>query len=436
MTSAGPANGLRIGLVGTFDVSNFGDCLFTDVHAHLLRQRFPDAEISLHSPYAGAAAIMESGPVLPLPATAATARMDHDVLILAGGETLSVGHGSGVHIFPAGEFSAFLRLWLAPLLASQAPDTRFIAHCVGMPRQRQTLDPLIARLLASADRVRLRDAVSNRRLGGQFGTAVDPCFLMAELDSPAGWEARARALLPAGLSPGGYLVAQVSQSYLPYGIDGFVAALARIMRDTGWPALLLPICLHIRDDVLLALVRDRLAALHPDLAPRVHLEERVLKVRDTAALLSACAAYVGSSLHGAVAGVAFARPMAILSKHLEGKHAQTLLSAGVDGLVTDRVEALPELLALARGRDLEAAREEAMARARADHALMCDAIAAPRGPRPPIDQQALATIIKADRASITSSRERAKRLIFTTLRRVPPLWRWLEGQRLRLRMTP
>ena len=63
-----------------------------------------------------------------------TDAFDEDALILIGGETVGVGHSAGTFNFPRTTLSAYLRLWMMPVLAQLDPATRprfFGAHCVG-----------------------------------------------------------------------------------------------------------------------------------------------------------------------------------------------------------------------------------------------------------------------------------------------------------------
>jgi polysaccharide pyruvyl transferase WcaK-like protein len=424
---------ISIGLVGTYDVSNFGDCIFPNVYQNELAKRFPAARLTLYSPHAIAADILTFDRVRALPATPDACRFDEDCLILTGGETLSAGHSTGTYIFPLTTMSAFLRLWLGPTIAAAQGSTRFFAHSVGLAPGMEHAQPAIAEALRSADYVRLRDDVSNDRLGGQFGVAVDPVFNMRDLQTPDQWRARAVAVLPGTLANEPFTVFQISQSYLSGNLDPWCAMVSEVMTATGNAAVLLPICNMLNDRELLAVAQRRFAALYPALAPRMTLIEQRLKTLDTAAVFAASAGYIGTSLHGAVASVSFANPLAILSKDLRGKHAQTLAKAGVEGVVTDHIGALTKTFMASQQQDRAALRDVAIARAAADFDALCQQILAPRQPRPALAPAALEALLALDRAKVAGTKAQLKRSIFQQMRRIPALWagyeRWKFNRR-------
>ena len=427
---------LRIGLVGTYDVSNFGDCIFPDIYVHQFRKRFPNVAFTLYSPNAVAADILNFDAVRALPARLQEAQFSEDCLVQTGGETVWVGHSSGTYIYPLSTMSAYLRLWLGPVYAASRSSVKSIIHCVGMPSGNVDVLPVMTRLLQSADNVRLRDTVSQSRLQGAFGVATDPAFVMHELQSPAQWRERAARVLPQQVVDKSYLVVQISQSYLKGNLRVWCDAIAEIMRGADCEVVLLPICLMLNDEELLSLCRDQFAILYPDLVSRMHLIRGALKVLDTAALLACCAGYVGSSLHGAVAAVSFAKPMAVLSKSLDGKHAQTLLTAGVQaGGVTDRIEDLPQCFCTTTTWDLAENSAEAIRRAERDFDDMARVVLADKKPARSIADADLQEIFAYDRAPMGSVVSRMKRTCFTVMRRMPELWRWYERRKFQSRFS-
>ncbi|NJS14113.1 MAG: polysaccharide pyruvyl transferase family protein [Sphingopyxis sp.] len=284
---------ISFGLVGTYDVSNFGDCIFPDIYRQELTLRFPNARLSLYSPNPVAADILSFDTVQALPATIETARFPDDILILTGGETLSVGHSSGVYIYPQNTLSALLRLWLGPTQAAASSSTKFIVHSVGVAPGQSDAEPVMARLLSSADYVRLRDQVSYKRLGQRFGTAVDPCFKIRDLQTPEQWDARAARVLPAAIVGRPFLVAQISASYVKEDLSQWCDTMAAMMAATELPVALLPICHQLSDAELLTIVLTQFQARLPQLADRVTLIPGRLTVLDTAAVFAVSSGFLG-----------------------------------------------------------------------------------------------------------------------------------------------
>lgn len=416
---------MKIGLVGTFDVENFGDCMFPELYATLLRSRFADAEIALYSPLPHAAEILSFDRVHALPdheRRASLATLDADTLILIGGETVGHGHSAGTFNFPRATLSAYLRLWLAPILAARHADLRpqfFAAHCVGARKMPAEINRAVAACMAAADRVRFRDTFSAEWIVDQdtsFGVDIDPMFLIDRVCTRDDWHARAAAHLPDGIAPEGYLAAQVSLGYGGNDLNAWVAAVQKIAAAQDLPVVLVPICHFMEDERLLAQLEAMLQAR----GVTAHLVRGQLNVKDTAALVGMAAGYVGSSLHGAVTSVAFGRPMAVLGHSPDGKHAGTLRAVGVTGVVATTSADLPGCFAHSTTLDQAADRSHAQALAQASIDGLMDAIAASASEAQTQGlEAAAATLITAERSSPPVAE--AKRLVLRTVRATPGL---------------
>lgn len=371
---------MQIGLVGTYDVDNFGDCLFPELYAHLLGTALPDARFTLYSPRPRAARILSFDTVRALPDRLDTAQaLTDDALILTGGETLGFGHSSGTYNFPRAFLSAYSRLWLAPLQAALTSGgaTKFIVHCVGARKMGDSLNQLAARALQGAALCTLRDAFSQSWIRDgrlEFTVATDPMFLMDRIQTPAQWTARRQAILPKGFGgKKGYLVAQLSLGYGGNALDDWCTAVAGIATERDLEVVLLPICHFLEDEHYLGLAGDRLSAL----GVTNHLVKGRINVKDTLSVISGAYGYVGSSLHGAVAAVAFGIPLAALGHTPDGKHEGTLNSVGIYGCTGTKVTDLPACFKHSETLDLTAARHRAQTQAETDFATLLDALAAP-----------------------------------------------------------
>lgn len=371
---------MKIGLIGTFDVENFGDCMFPELYTSLLKERFDEVEIALYSPLARAAEILSFAQVQALPAhetLTSLAALDADALILIGGETIGHGHSPGTFNFPRATLSAYLRLWLAPILAARHPDLRptfFAAQSVGAKKMPVATNRAVAMAMDAADRVRFRDRFSAEwiRTGDvSFEVDIDPMFLIDQICSPDDWVMRAQAHLPQSVSPKGYLAAQVSLGYGSNDLKAWVEAVADIARTRGLPIVLVPICHFMQDERLLS----RLEGMLQIAGVTTHLVRGRLNVKDTAALIGMAAGYVGSSLHGAVTSVAFGRPLAVLGHSTDGKHAGTLRAVGITDVVAIKSEDLSACFHASEAQDLAAARTTAQEVARNSINALMDAIA-------------------------------------------------------------
>ena len=416
---------MKIGLIGTFDVENFGDCMFPELYAKLLRDRFGEVEVALYSPLPHAADILSFTDVNALPVDetpAALAVLDSDALILIGGETIGYGHSPGTFNFPRHTLSAYLRLWLAPILAARNPNLRprfFAAQSVGATKMPADINRTLASCLAAADRVRFRDPYSAEWIRTDditFGVDTDPMFLIDQVCTPEDWEHRATAQLPDGVVAHGYLAAQVSLGYGGNDLSAWVTSVAEIARARDLAVVLVPICHFMQDERLLSRLADMLRAK----GVATHLMGGRRNVKDTAALVALSAGYIGSSLHGAVTAIAFARPLAVLGHTADGKHAGTLRAVSITDVVATRSADLPGCFSHSETLDLVAARETAQRLARASVDGLFDAIQNTPSNMPAKGLRTASKQLIAAERRIAPKAE-AKRLILRAIRKTPGL---------------
>lgn len=454
---------MRFGLVGTYDVENYGDCYFPELWAAKLSARFDDAEITLFSPTSRPADILTERRLQKLPDNMQSRITTPDgtpldALILTGGETLGLGHDSGTYIFPRHNFSHFTRLWAAPVLEAarsrtEGGPTRFAVHAAGMPPMPAAADAQIARGLVAADYVSTRDVYSKERLRAHLNNdpdddlidiAADPMFLLDDLDTPDGWMNRAAALLPKDFTPasrnspgadGGYIAAQISHSYLDLSYPDWIDALTRIAQTRGKPVLLVPVCHFLNDEIVLAMAAEALAAR----GVKAALLPGRINVKDTAAVLSAASGIVCSSLHAAVTAVVFKVPLAVLSHSLTGKHQGTLETIGISRAVTTVPAELPEILSGTEVLDFADARAKGRARAEAslDGVLAALADDSRRGALPDLAtvEGAIDAITRHEAATaVIRPIEIARRTVFGAMMQIGNLRDRYEQQKLRSRL--
>jgi hypothetical protein len=409
----------RIGFVGTFEVANYGDCLFPLVYMHLLSENGIEAEFSFHSPRSGTSGLAQYGPILPLPAQIESDAFDARALILCGGETLGLGHSGGLYNFPANTLSAFARMWLVPLVAATNGELSFHVHCVGMPTGDLDARPAIARALAHADWVTVRDQVTAARLGDRFPVKVDPVYAVSSLADQADWTARAQSVLPVGFEAGNYMCAHISAPYLAGNLAQWCDQIAQIAQQRDLRVLLLPVCHFLDDRMTLQFVKDSLISrgLEPD---RVQFPgEGHQDVLATAALIGSSSGVVTSSLHAMVTAVSFGIPFACFpgAGKKNGKHAQTLKAVNLfDGIALE-IGAIASAFDATCQLDRVASREHAIAEAKQDFSEFAVALGNPVKAHGPLPADLIEEIIAIDRSITRQPILEAKRFALRTLER-------------------
>ena len=403
----------KIGFVGTFDVANYGDCLFPVVYKHLLEERIDGLEFSYYSPLAQSAQIMDYGPIKPLPEKLSNITFDEDALILCGGETLWLGHSAGTFNFPSSTLSAFARLWLGPTLAASKGDTDFYVHCVGMPHAQLEAPGAIAQALSSATKVCVRDEVTAKRLGHHFPVKVDPVFALSTMKSAEEWGAELKKWLPDGYTPGNYLAAHISSPYLVNDLRDWCEQVAAVAKNNGMPILMVPVCHFMDDRHTLETARSILIELGIDEA-RVHLPPYESKdIIATAALLGMSGGVITSSLHACVTAASFGAPFAgyVGKGKGNGKHRQTLLAAGIDyGMAMD-IPDISRTFADALQQDRDASRKEAISRGLVGFEELAESLKVRRGSPKVLTQAAIDAVLLHDTAPTRDLRFETKRTI-------------------------
>jgi len=416
---------LRIGFVGTFEVANFGDCLFPVIYKRLLEDRIPNCEFLYYSPKSGMSPLGHYGPIKALPATLDDIQFDADTLIQCGGETLALGHSAGTYNFPSNTLSAFARMWFAPTVAASRGDLNFYVHSVGMPTTDLQPKTAISRGLAYASRVSLRDKVSAARLDDAFPVEVDPMFAMSTCLEPDEWRAKAERVLPAGYEPGRYLCAHISAPYLVYGLRPWCEQVLRAHERSELPILLLPICHFLWDRETLDAARSMLAEMGvPEAAiqfPKPGSEE----VLATAALIGNSAGIMTSSLHALVSAVSFGIPFAGFGGEgkVDGKHRQTLAAAGTQHGVAAHMKELSDALAKSMSQDHSDARVVAIERALKGLDPLVADIEGHRDGRSqtpsPMPQDLIEEVLATDRQPTLNRAWEVKRQLLRFIKRLP-----------------
>ena len=303
-----------------------------------------------------------------------------------------------------------------------------------MPAQ---INTQVADVLAGAVHCAFRDAFSVSWItAGQtrFPREIDPMFLIDHLCDAATWDKLAACHLPDGYGPEAYLVAQMTMGYGGDHLDAWCDAVAELSRQTGHPVVLLPICHFLDDEAFLAVAKTRLVARGIECT----LIKGRINVKDTAALIGRSTGYIGSSLHGAVTAVAFAKPLAVLGHSMDGKHEGSLRAVGITGAVTTEPAGLVSCFATTAGSDRQAARIRAQDAARASFDRLLNALEADFIPDPAVVQLAQDTAQILHRNEMAAmpvvSKAEIKRLLLPLLHRVPVMSRPYRAFRMRQKL--
>jgi len=317
---------VRIGVLGTFDVDNYGDHLFPRVAIHEFGRRLPGAVVTPYAPYGrlhptpldDGRAAEPLGPWSPERAAELAAR--HDLLLVGGGEIihlndamLAVVYGETIDELRRMAPSRWFVEGLGPELEARCP---VVWNGVGVPWV--PADEEAARLraaLAGRPYVTVRDRHSAGRLtaaGVERPVVVvpDSALLLNRIMPPRRLDERLAVLRAAGCYPPAdrpVLAVQGCELMVPH-LAGMAAAVTAWQDARPGGEIVVIETGRCRGDVVFA------DALESALAPRpVWRLPPGLRVEDLAAAVIGGDVFVGSSLHGAITALTYGRPFVLLN---------------------------------------------------------------------------------------------------------------------------
>ena len=331
-----------IAIYGALDRFNYGDLLFPLILRNAILQRSPEQRVE-------AIGLRRSGQssVGALPTHSLRWLKDPDHLadgssvILAGGEMLAADWTRlASHLLPKpfgdtlfslaqkliseATLEQLARKWLgaewripfAPQPQHFDNQVRIIFNAVGgsqLEQRPEAWQTEVKAAIAAASFASVRDQDSLNALGGEKSPAElhpDSAATMAlqfdpgELRSKA--SGAARTILDSGAP---FLCFQLHRYFTQKKLEAFAKELDKVHHLHGLRIVLLPIgrATGHSDQVSLEKVRQAMSS-DADLPTKIG-------VFDIMALLAHCSAYTGTSLHGLISAMAFARPYAILGKN-------------------------------------------------------------------------------------------------------------------------
>ncbi len=321
----------RLALWGTFDVDNYGDHLFPRVAIHELRRRLPGATVDVFAPYGRLHPTpLDDGPaVAPLgawtPERAAELAGAYDTVVIGGGEIIHLNDPllAPVYGAPAEELTRTApSRFFVEALGSAELERRcpVVWHAVGVCVEPDgESGPRLRAALAGRRHVAVRDRYSRERLlraGVERPIEVvpDSALLLDRVLPGEGLVSRIEGLRAGGWYPAGpALVVQGCDLIVPHA-GPLAAALGGWLDDHPEVAAAVVETGRCRGDRLFA------AAVIPHLAPRpVFRLPSAAGVEDLAAAIAGGAAFVGSSLHGAITALVYGRPFVLLNLAGESK---------------------------------------------------------------------------------------------------------------------
>jgi polysaccharide pyruvyl transferase WcaK-like protein len=333
----------RIALFGTFDVDNYGDCLFPLIVKYHLTKRLKQVELYLFSPTNRTAKVANYPRVYGFNELHKIFREPPSAIIVGGGALLRTGHG--LSIYPQIRHILYpytFKCWLLPIMiADLIWNCSSFLNAVGdaPPYDEQFID-LIAKYMNKVTLCLVRDKYTQERLSqiGVKAEVVPDCgFSLSHLLPESKWSRNYYRVSTEFHLPKKYLVAHAS-FHLGSNYAVFAKAVADAANKTNLPVVLLPISHHLSDIQSLKVVRRILNKQ----GVKTYLINKLLDTIQTSSVLANTELYIGVSLHGAIASLSFGKPAVSFSVSKTGKHYGALLAVGLEICHTDQLDMIPE----------------------------------------------------------------------------------------------
>lgn len=329
-------------LFGTFDVDNYGDCLFPLIAEHQLTKRLGKIRLYPFSPTNRLPRIANYSRVYAFHELGETFSEPPSCFVIGGGELLRTDYA--LHSYPQVRnllYPYSVKTWLLPIMVAKSWNCPCVFNAVGWGRAfDEEFMQIATSFLKKLDLCFVRDPFTAERLS-QIDVPVevvpDSGFSVPELLTHREWEARSKQMANDFRLPPKFLVAQASL-YLRANHAKFTNAVGQVAAATGLPVVLLPTS-HIMSDIESLKVMRR--ALRKK-GIKTFMINRVLNTLETSSILRSSELYIGTSLHGAIITLSFGKPVVSFSPRATGKHKGVLSAVGLEICHVAQTDEIPQ----------------------------------------------------------------------------------------------
>lgn len=316
---------MNIALFGTFDVDNYGDCLFPDIFIRAIEKRAPAASISCYSPTDKLSDLCSIDVLHSISGDFndnefSNKLSSYDAVVLAGGDTIWSGTRAGTYSkLKINSMSAGMRLWAWPLIA-QGENTAGIILAPGVGNLSSDSLDILKKNSTDYKYFSLRDNISKDKISSNIKVDPDIAFNLPELFSD---DELALYMDKSKVKSDEYIVFQFSSTYNTKILNDIFDALLSIATNEDKDIILLPLCNFLGDYYLLKNLAKKYSSSSVNII--LYKANTSLEMMSVLALSSG---YVGTSLHGAVTAYAYGKKSFIVTSKKQTKHR------GVFGVVT------------------------------------------------------------------------------------------------------
>ena len=328
----------RIGIVGTFDVSNYGDLLFPLLAAHELEQRLGPIELVRYS-----YRTMDNGSwAYDVRSVGRFGRDvgELDLVLVGGGDLIRFDEDVAPGYTPTEPYIQHpTGYWLMPTVVAASAGVPVVWNAVGVvrtPPEREAT--LLALATQVVDYLAVRDEPSRARLGESSvatQSVPDTAFGLRVLLGGDEASAASRVLLKRAGVEGRYVIVQPSPHLTPFSRE--IADAVSAVSARGWRAVELPVSAGLGDGPAALSLDDAVARFPEWPLPLV-----------TAQVVAGAEAVIAQSLHLSITALTAGVP--VFRRRSASGSKYELLETFPDVHVWERAAELADLVGACAGR--------------------------------------------------------------------------------------
>lgn len=295
----------RIALCGVFDIPNYGDHLFPLILKSELHKRGCDFEVVLFSPFEAKESFVEDSHVYSLDKME---QMHQEkpfrAIIVGGGEIIHWHRYPQKRSFTSSSFENYPmdKIWIIPFFMKVKYGIPLLWNAPGIPYDFNLVKESANLLFSNIDYLSVRNAFSKQVLldcgipQETVHLVPDTGFALTSIETPDKLKAIRHELK---LDTKKYVVFHCNRFITNEDVSAVIDVL-NSLNKRGYEIYLLPLAYTHNDDSKLKEIQDKSGSRF--LMPKIPLS-----LIQIISVLSGCAAYIGTSLHGTVTASVFGR---------------------------------------------------------------------------------------------------------------------------------
>lgn len=306
---------LKIALVGSFDVENYGDLLFVSVFEAQIKKILPVEELILFAPKHCKMPFDTEREVYSVTEMDEVfGRTAFDAIVIGGGDLIHLLKIDTIMPSISNELVCYeaLFMWTLPVFTAVKYGLPIVFNAPGVPHAfLETDNPLVSTLVETIDYISVRDELSKQNLVDigvrkKITVVPDSVLSISELYTQAELEQTIVHMDSQFLFQKPFIFAQINQAFTKEDVMEFGRVLIELKAQYGWEVVLQPIGYALNDLKNI----DLLLQAYPC---AFQVQENKICPKELMAMINRSKLYIGSSLHGFITANAMKTPAVVFN---------------------------------------------------------------------------------------------------------------------------